>query len=148
MLLGLLWFSTSFLMLVWTMRTLARISSAVPAQTDGWGRCPLWRGGRSGTMPGVRSSGSWGGLFRGCERAVVQGVRVPRAEIIAHAVWLYHRFPVSYREVEELVVRPRDHRLLRDAPGSGDPTLTSGSALRMRHNRVYILFIGHSPRRV
>ncbi len=25
------------------------------------------------------------------------------AEVIAHAVWLYHRFPLSYREVEELL---------------------------------------------
>ena len=26
------------------------------------------------------------------------------AEIIAHCVWLYHRFPLSFREVEELMV--------------------------------------------
>jgi len=31
-----------------------------------------------------------------------KGYRYP-AEIIAHAVWLYHRFPLSYREVEELL---------------------------------------------
>ena len=24
-------------------------------------------------------------------------------EIIAHAVWLYHRFPLSFRDVEELL---------------------------------------------
>ncbi|MGW1898211.1 IS6 family transposase [Streptomyces hirsutus] len=29
-----------------------------------------------------------------------QGHRYP-AELIAHAVWLYHRFPLSFREVEE-----------------------------------------------
>ncbi|MGW1554054.1 IS6 family transposase, partial [Streptomyces sp. NPDC002346] len=32
-----------------------------------------------------------------------KGFRFP-AEIIAHAVWLYHRFPLSYREVEELLL--------------------------------------------
>ena len=28
------------------------------------------------------------------------------AEIIAHAVWLYHRFALSFREVEELLFEP------------------------------------------
>jgi transposase-like protein len=32
-----------------------------------------------------------------------KGFRFP-AEIISHAVWLYHRFPLSYREVEELLL--------------------------------------------
>jgi putative transposase len=32
-----------------------------------------------------------------------QGFRYP-AEIIAHAVWLYHRFPLSFREVAELLL--------------------------------------------
>lgn len=32
-----------------------------------------------------------------------EGFRFP-AEVIAHAVWLYHRFPLSYREVEELLL--------------------------------------------
>ena len=32
-----------------------------------------------------------------------KGHRFP-AEIIAHCVWLYHRFPLSFREVEELMV--------------------------------------------
>ncbi|MGW3661176.1 IS6 family transposase [Streptomyces sp. NPDC005151] len=32
-----------------------------------------------------------------------KGFRYP-AEIIAHCVWLYHRFPLSYREVEELML--------------------------------------------
>ena len=31
-----------------------------------------------------------------------KGHRYP-AEIIAHCVWLYHRFPLSFREVEELM---------------------------------------------
>ena len=32
-----------------------------------------------------------------------KGHRCP-AEIIAHCVWLYHRFPLSFREVEELML--------------------------------------------
>ncbi len=32
-----------------------------------------------------------------------KGNRYP-AEIIAHCVWLYHRFPLSFREVEELML--------------------------------------------
>ena len=32
-----------------------------------------------------------------------KGHRYP-AEIIAHCVWLYHRLPVSFREVEELML--------------------------------------------
>jgi putative transposase len=40
----------------------------------------------------------------GAEAAVsYKGFRFP-AEIIAHAVWLYHRFPLSFREVEELLL--------------------------------------------
>ena len=34
---------------------------------------------------------------------VYKGHRFP-AEIIAHCVWLYHRFPLSFREVEELLL--------------------------------------------
>ena len=33
-----------------------------------------------------------------------KGHRYP-AEIIAHCVWLYHRFPLSFREVEELMLQ-------------------------------------------
>jgi len=32
-----------------------------------------------------------------------KGHRYP-PEIIAHCVWLYHRFPLSFREVEELML--------------------------------------------
>jgi putative transposase len=45
-----------------------------------------------------------GGAGRGDRSgSVVQGVPFP-AEVISHAVWLYHRFPLSYREVEELLL--------------------------------------------
>ena len=32
-----------------------------------------------------------------------KGFRFP-PEIISHCVWLYHRFPLSFREVEELML--------------------------------------------
>ena len=32
-----------------------------------------------------------------------KGFRYP-AEIISHCVWLYHRFPLSFREVEEMMM--------------------------------------------
>ncbi|MDQ1051537.1 transposase-like protein [Streptomyces sp. V4I2] len=32
-----------------------------------------------------------------------KGHRYP-VEVISHCVWLYHRFPLSFREVEELVL--------------------------------------------
>jgi putative transposase len=33
-----------------------------------------------------------------------KGFRYP-AEIISHSVWLYHRFPLSFREVEEMMLK-------------------------------------------
>lgn len=33
-----------------------------------------------------------------------KGFRFP-AEIINHCVWLYHRFPLSFREVEEMMLQ-------------------------------------------
>ena len=36
--------------------------------------------------------------------SLYKGHRYP-AEIIAHCVWLYHRFPLSLREVEELMLQ-------------------------------------------
>jgi putative transposase len=40
----------------------------------------------------------------GRETPSYKGFRFP-AEIIAYAVWLYHRFPLSFREVEELMLQ-------------------------------------------
>jgi putative transposase len=37
------------------------------------------------------------------------------AEIIAHAVWLYYRFPLSFRDVEDLLAE----RLVSDRLGMG-----------------------------
>ena len=52
-----------------------------------------------------------------------KGHRYP-AEIIAHCVWLYHRLPLSLREVEELmlvggVIVTYETIPLRDGAGSG-----------------------------
>jgi len=34
---------------------------------------------------------------------IYAGYRYP-AQIISHAVWLYHRFTLSFRDIEELLV--------------------------------------------
>ena len=36
--------------------------------------------------------------------SLYQGYRFP-GEIISHCVWLYHRFPLSFREVEEMMMK-------------------------------------------
>jgi DDE domain len=43
------------------------------------------------------------GLFVDVSPPQCRGFRYP-AGVIAHCVWLYHRFPLSYREVEELML--------------------------------------------
>ena len=43
-----------------------------------------------------------------------KGFRFP-VEIISHCVWLYYRFPLSLREVEEMMLARR-HGLPRDHP--------------------------------
>ena len=46
----------------------------------------------------------WEGLAVETE-ATVSYRRFPfPAEVISHAVWLYHRFPLSFREVEDLLL--------------------------------------------
>jgi hypothetical protein len=39
----------------------------------------------------------------GVEAPSYKGFRFP-AEIISHCVWLYYRFPLSFREVEEMML--------------------------------------------
>ncbi len=39
----------------------------------------------------------------GIEAPSYKGFRYP-VEIISHCVWLYHRFPLSFREVEEMMM--------------------------------------------
>ena len=46
----------------------------------------------------------WEGLgLVGVEAPSYKGFRFP-VEIISHCVWLYHRFPLSFREVEEMML--------------------------------------------
>ena len=45
-----------------------------------------------------------GGLVVESVSPSYKGHRYP-AEVIAHCVWLYFRFPLSYREVEELMLQ-------------------------------------------
>ncbi|MGH3710491.1 MAG: hypothetical protein ACRDRQ_20835 [Pseudonocardiaceae bacterium] len=40
----------------------------------------------------------------GIEAPSYKGFRYP-VEIISHCVWLYHRFPLSFREGEEMMLR-------------------------------------------
>ena len=47
---------------------------------------------------------------------VYTGHRYP-GEVIAHCVWLYFRFPLSFREVEELMLQTRHCCQLRNHPG-------------------------------
>jgi len=48
-----------------------------------------------------------------------------RPEIISHCVWLYHRFPLSFRDVQELTTTP-DWR--RGRPTAGVSTCRRCSA--------------------
>jgi putative transposase len=43
------------------------------------------------------------GWLDGRRGAILQGVPVP-VEIISHCVWLYHRFPLSFCDVEEMMM--------------------------------------------
>ena len=47
--------------------------------------------------------------------SLYKGHRYP-PEIIAHCVWLYHRFPLSFREVEELMLQRGVVGQLRNHP--------------------------------
>jgi hypothetical protein len=40
----------------------------------------------------------------GVVSSLYRGYRYPAEEIISHCVWLYHRFPLSFREVEEMML--------------------------------------------
>ena len=40
--------------------------------------------------------------------SLYKGHRYP-GEIISHCVWLYHRFPLSFREVEEMMLAAQRH---------------------------------------
>ena len=52
----------------------------------------------------VKLSGSWQGRPMNSLAPNYRGYRFP-PEIISHAVWLYHRFGVSFRDVEDLLAQ-------------------------------------------
>jgi hypothetical protein len=55
----------------------------------------------AGTGPGTIFE--WLGMGGDIVAPLYKGYRFP-AEVIAHCVWLYHRFTLSFREVEELML--------------------------------------------
>jgi transposase-like protein len=55
----------------------------------------------AGMIGGLISVGR--GWVDGRRGAVYKGFRFP-VEIISHCVYLYHRFPLSFREVEEMMM--------------------------------------------
>jgi transposase-like protein len=60
-------------------------------------------GGLATGMIGDRLWGGRGGLV-GTGAPSYKGFRFP-VEIISHCVWLYYRFPLSFREVEEMMLK-------------------------------------------
>jgi putative transposase len=48
--------------------------------------------------------------------SLYKGFRFP-PEIISQCVWLYHRFPLSFRDVQELMIERWCRRHPRDGPG-------------------------------
>lgn len=61
--------------------------------------------------------------------------RFPKS-IIQHAVWLYHRFPLSYRDVEELLLQRGiqvSHETIRDWCDKFGPTITKELKKREPH---------------
>src|SRR4029078_5380732 len=87
--------------------------------TSGCGRhCHVGECGRPGRMRGVTTA-----------TPSYKGHRYP-VETINHCVWLYFRFPLSFREVEELMMLVRGVAVSYEttgggAPSSGRPTPTS-----------------------
>ena len=62
--------------------------------------CQVGGGGRSGAAQGA--DGAWAGERHAV--VVYKGHRCP-VEVISHAVWLYHRFPLSLRDVELMMAQ-------------------------------------------
>src|ERR1700747_2882708 len=70
---------------------------------------------------------TWGDRWVSTPTASYKGHRYP-VEIINHCVWLYFRFPLSFREVEELMRHGVSWSAMRRSgagvPSSGRPTPT------------------------
>ena len=67
------------------------------------------------------------------QRPSYRGYRFPPA-IISHAVWLYHRFGLSFRDVEDLLTE-RGITVTYEAIRHGCRTFGRASARRLRHVR-------------
>jgi hypothetical protein len=81
----------------------------------------------SGTVTAIRSCGPFGGsAAKRAKKISYKGYRFP-PEIIRHAIWLYLRFTVSFRDVEDLLAE----RLTAIVPplGTSDKARTLSSGL-------------------
>jgi hypothetical protein len=94
------------------------------------------------------------GWFGGEERLGLVGIEAPSyrgfrypLEIISHCVWLYHRFPLSFREVQEMmaqreiIVSPETIRQWCAKAGQ-----SSANALRRRQARPAARLVYRSKR--
>jgi hypothetical protein len=59
------------------------------------------RGGRDDRQVALEAREGW---LVGTKTPSYRGFRFP-VEIISHCVWLYHRFPLSFREVQEMMLQ-------------------------------------------
>ena len=66
--------------------------------------CPAVRSARSYMTRAVKLSGGWHSRHMTSQTPNYHGYRFP-PEIISHAVWLYHRFCLSFRDAEDLLAQ-------------------------------------------
>jgi putative transposase len=94
-------------------------------------------GPRSGDWDDRRSSAWWveGGWLVGTGAPSYKGFRFP-VEVISHCLWLYYRFPLSLREVEEMMLARGvtvSHETIRQWTGKFGQAYANG--LRRRRPR-------------
>lgn len=80
-----------------------------------------------------------------------QGFRFP-AEIISHCAWLYYRFPLSVREVEEMMLARGvtvSYETIRQWTGKFGQAYANGfapsSATPCRHRHRWTMFVVRAP---
>lgn len=64
-----------------------------------------------------------------------EGHRYP-VEVISHCVWLYHRFPLSFREVEEPMLERGVTVSYETRCAAGAPSIGSGGPRRRSNKRA------------
>jgi putative transposase len=67
-------------------------------------------------------------------KLLYHGYRFP-SEIISHAVWLYHRFCLSFRDVEDLLAEPSGTMLFQETDEGARslcPTYSHGQTPQLR----------------